>query len=458
MLQDLNQESQLAGSSIPPSIDHGETAVTRPRAAQFCKSQVFRRLKSPARYFFCRCAVLLLAFGCRTAAGQSTAPSVVTSPAPGTVLPGSSVTFTWTADSNATQYKLRLGSTPSNTGDLGIYTAGRTTTAYVSVHVTGLPTNGEIVYVSLTFEISGASYTSRYAYVAAYRGGSSSTPAIAALSCASASFTGSGTDACSLKLTAAAGKTGVKVELGSSNDMADVPASVKVPAGGKSATFKANIAAVFKAQTAIFMATDGKSAKSFAVKLNAGRSVLELDSSSVAFGDVNLNSPSTQTLKLTSTGRDALIVDSVKLTGTGFAMAGAKFPITLNPGKFVTLDVEFDPKATGAVSGALTIASNSMTGSPTIVRLSGTGEKFGYEVRLSWDAPEDSRASIAGYRVYRAISGSSAYRLLNASIDAETSYVDETVQGGTKYDYYLEAVDTIGVSSAPSKVLAIAVP
>ena len=382
---------------------------------------------------------------------------MLTSPTPGSILPGSSATFTWTADSNATEYKLRLGSEPDNTGNLGVFTVGRATADLVSVHATGLPVNGEIVYANLTFVISGFAYTTRYAYVAAYRG-SSSAPAVEALSCASASFTGLGTDLCTVKLAAAAGKGGLTVGLGSSNEMAAVPPSVRVPAGAKSAVFKANISAVFKEQTAILMATDGKSAKTFTVKLNAGRSVLELDASNLGFGGVALNSPSTQSIRLTSTGRDALIIDSVKLTGREFAVSGAKFPMTLDPGKSAMLDVEFDPATTGAASGALAIASNSVTGSPIVVRLSGTGDKIGYVVTLSWEAPRESGVPIAGYRVYRAIRGSSAYRLLNPAVNVETSYVDETVRSDSEYEYFIETVDSAGVSSAPSKVLAIAVP
>lgn len=413
----------------------------------------------PAPRFHSRhIGLILLAFGSIVAGAQSTAPPELTSPVPGSVLRGSSVTFTWTADSDASQYTLRLGSKPENSGDLGTYTVGRATEASVSIRASGLPTNGEIVYANLTSVISGVAYTSRFAYVAAYRGGSSSAPAISALSCTNTSFTGSGTDACAVKLIVPAGKSGLDIELGSSNGAAVVPASVKVRAGGKSATFTANVAAVIRAQTAVFLASDGRSSKTFAIKLNAGRSVLELDSSSVAFGGVALNSPSTQSLKLTSTGKDALVIDSAKLTGKGFSMSGAQFPLTLNPGKSATLDLEFDPAATGTVSGALTIASSSVTGSPTVVRLSGTGVKISYEVRLSWDAPADSGISIAGYRVYRALGGSSSYRELNASIDTETSYIDETVQSGTGYEYYVETVDSSGVSSAPSKTLAIAIP
>jgi fibronectin type 3 domain-containing protein len=78
-------------------------------------------------------------------------------------------------------------------------------------------------------------------------------------------------------------------------------------------------------------------------------------------------------------------------------------------------------------------------------------------VNLSWDAPESS-STIAGYRIYRAISGSISYSLLNSSLDAATSYADATAEAGATYDYYIETVDTAGVSSPPSNVFAIAVP
>jgi len=91
------------------------------------------------------------------------------------------------------------------------------------------------------------------------------------------------------------------------------------------------------------------------------------------FGNVVLNSTSTQTLTLTSSGAAAVTVNSAALTGTGFLMTGATFPATLNPGQALTLQVTFSPAAAGSASGSITILSNSSSGGSAIVVLSGTG-------------------------------------------------------------------------------------
>ena len=79
-------------------------------------------------------------------------------------------------------------------------------------------------------------------------------------------------------------------------------------------------------------------------------------------------------------------------------------------------------------------------------------------VDLSWDAPSDSPVPIAGYNIYRSTGGSSAYQLLNSSVDTETTYVDNTVQSGLTYDYYVESVDSSGVQSAPSNQVSVTIP
>ena len=99
---------------------------------------------------------------------------------------------------------------------------------------------------------------------------------------------------------------------------------------------------------------------------------------------------------------------------------------------------------------------------------SGTSETFAIslqpntgapkEVALSWDAPESTDDQITGYIVFRSTSGSSAYQMLNTSIDPETTYTDTTIQGGTTYDYYVESVDVAGIKSSPSNMTTIAIP
>jgi len=193
--------------------------------------------------------------------------------------------------------------------------------------------------------------------------------------------------------------------------------------------------------------------------LNPVTPILSVSSTSIAFGNVNENTTATQSFTLTSSGSAALTISSIAIGGTGFSMPGVTTPMTLNPNQTATLDIQFDPTSAGSASGAVTISSNSSTSGTTTVSLSGIGtDTTAYEVNLSWDAPDDSSATISGYSVYRAASGSSAYQVLNASLDAQTTYTDTTVSNSTSYDYYVETVDSSGVSSAPSNVLSISVP
>ena len=140
---------------------------------------------------------------------------------------------------------------------------------------------------------------------------------------------------------------------------------------------------------------------------------LSVNATTIAFGDVDLNSPATQSLTLSSTGTAAVTVSAVTVAGTGFTVSGATFPLTLNPSQTATLSIEFDPTAAGAVSGSLTLTSNSSTGSSIAITLTGTGETTSYEVNLTWNAPTSSSDPVAGYNVYRSPSGGTSYQELN---------------------------------------------
>ena len=100
---------------------------------------------------------------------------------------------------------------------------------------------------------------------------------------------------------------------------------------------------------------------------------LTLSAGTLTFGNVTVNTASTQPVTLTSSGTAPVTVNSAALPGTGFTMSGATFPVTLNPSQSVTLNVQFDPITTGPASGQLTIQSDSSTNSTAVVNLSGTG-------------------------------------------------------------------------------------
>lgn len=116
-------------------------------------------------------------------------------------------------------------------------------------------------------------------------------------------------------------------------------------------------------------ASAGSMFTSFPLQLSAAILVLSINATSVAFGDVAVNTSATKSAILTSTGRTPVTFIGATLTGAGFTVLGAALAATLNPSQTSPLDVEIDPTAVGAATGQLTIASNSSM----VVGLTGTG-------------------------------------------------------------------------------------
>jgi hypothetical protein len=272
-------------------------------------------------------------------------------------------------------------------------------------------------------------------------------------------MTGAGTDGCTLTLSAAAAGGGFAVSLASNNTAVTLPALVTVGAGSTTASFTATVSAVSSAQTATLTASAGGVAETFALQLVAGVPTLNIDATSIGFGNVILNSPTTQSLILTSTGAAAVTVSAASVIGSGFTISGASFPITLNTNQTATLSVQFDPTVAGTASGTLTIISTSLTNPIAIIGLSGTGVAGApYQVNLSWEAPTSSTDPVAGYNVYRSLSGTASYTLLNSAVVTQTTYVDSNIQDGQTYDYIVVSVDASGIESAPSNMAAFPIP
>jgi len=130
----------------------------------------------------------------------------------------------------------------------------------------------------------------------------------------------------------------------------------------------------------------------------------------------------------------------------------------MNPGLAVTLEVQFDPTATGAATGQLTIQSTSSTKATAVISLSGTGQNALHQAALSWVAPTSPPVTIVGYNIYRSTAGSPTSQRLNPSVVSQTTYVDSTVQAGVTYDYVVTSVDSAGVESVPSNQVAGTIP
>jgi N-acetylneuraminic acid mutarotase len=84
-----------------------------------------------------------------TEAGTSTPPAFTT-PAPGSTLLGSTVTFSWNPGAGATRFVLRLGTT--GLGSIDVYSGASTTGT--SVQLTTIPTNGATLYARLWYYLN----------------------------------------------------------------------------------------------------------------------------------------------------------------------------------------------------------------------------------------------------------------------------------------------------------------
>ena len=187
-----------------------------------------------------------------------------------------------------------------------------------------------------------------------------------------------------------------------------------------------------------------------------GTPTLSINATSLPFGDVTVGVPSTQPITLTSTGTSSVTISAATITGAGFSVSGTTFPITLNPGQSATVNVQLDPTVAGAVTGQLTISSNSSTSGTAVISLSGTGVT--HEVDLSWNAPSTSADPVSGYNVYRAPSGSGAYQVVSSTGITQTTYMDLTIQSGMSYDYVVKSFDAAGVESSPSNSTSVTIP
>ncbi len=97
-----------------------------------------------------------------TAFYAASAAAVLTTPTPSSTLAGSTVTFNWTAGSGSTAYWLDIG---SSAGGNNYYSSGNLGTALTTT-VSGLPTNGGTIYVTLYSLVNGSWTPNAYTFTA----------------------------------------------------------------------------------------------------------------------------------------------------------------------------------------------------------------------------------------------------------------------------------------------------
>ena len=92
-----------------------------------------------------------------------TSTAAITMPVPSTTLTSNSATFLWTASNNATAYWIDIGSAA---GGNNYCSSGSLSTTTFSATVSGLPTNGSTIYVTMYSLISGSWVSNAYTFTA----------------------------------------------------------------------------------------------------------------------------------------------------------------------------------------------------------------------------------------------------------------------------------------------------
>lgn len=170
------------------------------------------------------------------------------------------------------------------------------------------------------------------------------------------------------------------------------------------------------------------------------------------FGSIDIGSSSNQTLTMSAMG-GSVTVNSAASSNAQFSMSGATFPMTINAGSSLQVNVAFAPTASGTISGTMSFASNA-SNSNASESMTGTGVALQYDVNLSW---VPSTSSVAGYNVYRGTAVGS-YSKINTSLDPSTAYSDNTVASGNTYYYAATAVNSAGEESGYSTPIKVAIP
>ena len=114
----------------------------------------------------------------------------------------------------------------------------------------------------------------------------------------------------------------------------------------------------------------------------AGAGVLAASATTLTFGSVAMGSTAVQSLSVTNTGTSAVNVTQATISGSGFSVTSGSGAATLAAGQSATVQVQFAPTSSTAMSANLVVASNASNPSLTIA-LSGTGTQAGISVTPS---------------------------------------------------------------------------
>jgi hypothetical protein len=176
--------------------------------------------------------------------------------------------------------------------------------------------------------------------------------------------------------------------------------------------------------------------------------------SALNFGSVAVGTSKSVTAMLTATG-SSVTISSATATSAEFSLSGIFLPKTLAAGQSVSLTLTFKPQSTGTASGSISLTSNAANRS-VVETLTGSGTATAsHAVSLRWSP---STSAVVGYNIYRGSISGGPFTKINPVLNAGTTYVDSSVQGGKTYYYVSTAIESGGAESKYSNQMQTVIP
>ena len=363
-------------------------------------------------------------------------------PAPGSTLPGSSVTFSWTTGTNVTDYRLHLGTTP---GGSDIASVGGTSTRATIANV---PTLGAKVYATLYSKI-GTSYQSNvYSYVEF-----SGSPGVVTSPASGSTFSSTSV---TFQWSAGTNVSDFRLRVGTTPKGYDI---ANVGAGTKTSVTINNVPSCGDPVYVTLYSKVGDAYQTRATnyaEFNNPVATLSASPSSLNLGNVKVGSSGTAAGKLVTTCKSVSVSGATTTQSGVFSVGGVALPLSIPAHSSAPYTITFSPATSGAASAKLSITSNAQVSS-TNESLTGNGVAA-HTVTLSWQGSTSS--GVTGYNVYRApyTSACGAFSKINASLDMSTTYADSSVSAGSSYCYAATAVNQSSESGYSNIASHVVIP
>jgi len=170
------------------------------------------------------------------------------------------------------------------------------------------------------------------------------------------------------------------------------------------------------------------------------------------FESVPIGSSRSQTGLITA-GASEVTISSCSWNGSGYAVSGVTFPVTLAPRQSLHFAVVFTPQTSGSTTGEVSFLTQYGSQKQ---QWSGSGAPPGAQsIKLQWD--ESSSSDIWGYYVYRGFRSGGPYTRIEG-LQPTTFYRDLAVTSGQSYYYVVTALGTNFTESQYSNEVVASIP